>query len=82
LKGALQNLQRVALGIRPKRRRPARWGKASALSPRRIAIQRELIGWISSGGTCGRHRLRESMWGTMSIRSRSGGKFTMMRDDW
>ena len=49
LNGALQNLHRAALGIRPKIRRPTRGVNARALSPRRMATQRALIGTTPSG---------------------------------
>jgi hypothetical protein len=80
LKGALQNLQRVALGIKPKMRRPVRWVNASALSPRRMAIHRALIGATPSGS--GSIRAFKRALGT-SARTRDNGHMVgMMRDSW
>ena len=80
LKGALQNLQRAALGIRPKMRRPVRWVKASALSPRRMATQRALIGVTPSGSGSIRGFKRAL---GKSVRSRDNRHMLgMMRDSW
>lgn len=80
LKGALQNLQRAALGMRPKMRRPVRWVKASALSPRRMATQRALIGGTPSGSGSIRGFKRAL---GKSVRSRDNRHMLgMMRDSW
>jgi len=49
LNGALQNLHRAALGNKAKIRRPTRGVSARALSPRRMATHRALIGATPSG---------------------------------
>jgi hypothetical protein len=80
LNGALQNLHRVALGIRPKMRRPTRGVKARALSPRRMATQRALIGATPSGsGSI--PGFKRSL--GRSVKSRNNRHMVgMMRDNW
>jgi len=70
----LQNLRRAALGSRLNRRRPARCGSASALSPRRIATQRAVIGVTPSGRTRGA--------ASIPAFKRALGMVGMMRDHW
>jgi hypothetical protein len=80
LNGALQNLHRAALGIRPKMRRPTRGVNAKALSPRRMATQRALIGATPSGSGSIPEFKRAL---AKSVQSRDNRHMVaMMRDDW
>jgi hypothetical protein len=70
--------------MRPNKRRPARCGKASGLSPRRIATHRAFIGVTPSGGTRGAVSICEFKrdLGT-DAKSRDNQRMLgMMRDHW
>lgn len=80
LNGALQNLHRAALGNRPKMRRPTRGVNAKALSPRRMATQRALIGATPSGSGS-MPEFKRAL--AKSVQSRDNRHMVaMMRDHW
>jgi hypothetical protein len=80
LNGALQNLHRAALGIRPKMRRPTRGVNAKAVSPRRMATQRGLMG-VTPSGSGSIPEFKRAL--AKSVKSRDNRHMVgMMRDHW